>query len=95
MNEMMRGCPTLLQDRCESWQAQIPDYVDAALRGAAAIRPFAALRAHLATCPGCAEASAELLAALRWREAERPFNRGVLSVVPQLARGVSGQGGLH
>ncbi len=95
MNEMMLSRFALSQDPCESCQAQIPDYVDAALRGAAATRPFAALRAHLATCPGCAEVGVELLAGVRWREAERPFNRGVLPVAPHLSQGVSAQGGLR
>jgi hypothetical protein len=79
---------------CECWEALLPEYVDACLRGGAASHAYAGLRRHLSRCMSCAMLVAETVAVIRWREAEEPFNRHVLSL-PSLPLHRDGVGGKH
>ncbi len=60
-------------------------YATACLYGGAAVPAVQAFQRQLAHCPACAAEAASLLALLRWREAEAPFNRNALPA-PDLAR---------
>lgn len=77
---------------CERWDALLPEYVDACLRGGAALPVYAGLRRHLSHCVTCAMLVAETVSIMRWREAEEPFNQGVLPPPPfsYLHRGDAG-----
>jgi hypothetical protein len=75
---------------CEDWQSSFPEYVEACLRGAAGIPAYAALRDHFQHCSACATDFAEILALIRWREAEAPFNRHILPCEMALSRLVQG-----
>jgi hypothetical protein len=75
---------------CEEWQGSFPEYAEVCLRGAAGIPAYAALRDHLRHCSACAADFVETLALIRWREAEAPFNRHVLSCEMALSHLVQG-----
>jgi len=85
----MKPLPTR-PNACEDWQSLFPEYVEVCLRGAADAPAYVTLRDHLRHCLACATDFADLLALIRWREAETPFNRHVLPCETALSRLVQG-----
>ena len=65
---------------CARWEPLLPEYVDACLAGLSAQRAYPGLLRHLSRCESCAILVAETVAAMRWREAEEPFNRHALTL---------------
>lgn len=61
-------------------------YATACLHGGTPPAAVQAIRQQIAHCPACAAEAASLLALLRWREAEAPFNHKALPVPTDLAR---------
>ena len=63
---------------CKICQVLGPTYLEARLQGIGVTDSNAALRSHLARSPHCREELDLMVNLIRWREAEQPFNRGVL-----------------
>lgn len=66
-------------------QEALATYMWASLRGATRSPAAEALRRQIGRCPACPTEAASVLAFLRWREAEAPFNRNALPL-PDLTR---------
>lgn len=72
-------CPV---GHCE-WEALLPEYIEAHLRGASSVSRHWALREHLRTCLSCAVEFVELWTLIRRQEAE------LMSVQPAAPAGRS------
>lgn len=74
---------------CKMTRSAWPALIEAQLRGAVPCGAARTAWEHQAGCPACAAAYAEVLALIRWREAEVPFNANALPLaarrLPDLA----------
>jgi hypothetical protein len=70
-----------------------PEYFDACLAEPECCR-YGVLFDPVDGCPACAAEMAEILAVIRWREAEEPFNARALPLPPAIFQ-ICDSGGTH